>query len=78
MIRIQLFAIKNEFQWDDNGTELGSLKNECHDKFEDVLKNLYPDKDKVTKADIPEKKMKRETLLNVGLNESLSLYIDDA
>jgi hypothetical protein len=56
--------VKNEFQWDGNGTELlvGTLKNECHDIFEDILKNLYPDKDKVTKADIPENKMKRETL----------------
>jgi hypothetical protein len=54
--------LKNEFQWDGNGTELGSLKNECHEEVEKALKNLYPDKDKVTKADIPENKMKRETL----------------
>jgi hypothetical protein len=28
---------KNEFQWDGNGTELSSLKNECHDCVEGLI-----------------------------------------
>jgi hypothetical protein len=69
--------LKEEFQWDGNGTELGSLKNECHEEVEKALKNLYPDKDKVTKADIPENKMKRETLFNELLRkENGNMHFD--
>ncbi len=32
--------LKNEFQWDDNETELGSLKNECHEEVEKSLKKF--------------------------------------
>ncbi len=39
--------LKEEFEWVGNGTELGSLKNECHEEVEKALKNLYPDNDKV-------------------------------
>lgn len=37
--------IRNKFQWDGDGTELGSLKNEADEKVEKLLKKLYP-KDK--------------------------------
>ena len=33
--------LKEEFQWDGKGEELGTLKNECHDVFEDILKGMY-------------------------------------
>lgn len=35
-------GIKQEFQWDGNGSELGSLKNECDEVLEKKLKKLYP------------------------------------
>ena len=42
--------LKNKHQWDGDGSELGSLKNECDEKVEGLLKSLYPkDKDKRTK-----------------------------
>ena len=34
--------IKKKFQWDGNGSELGSLKNEADEYVEDVLKKVYP------------------------------------
>jgi hypothetical protein len=52
--------IKKEFQWDGNGTELGSLKNECNDMVEKKLKKLYPDIDPVRKIKYPDNKMKRK------------------
>ena len=53
------------------------MKNECHEEVEKALKNLYPDKDKVTKADIPENKMKRETLFNELLRkENGNMHFD--
>ena len=33
--------IQKEFQWDGDGSELGSLKNECDDVVEKQLKTLY-------------------------------------
>jgi hypothetical protein len=35
--------IKAKFQWDGDGTELGSLKNECDEVVEKLLKKIYPD-----------------------------------
>jgi hypothetical protein len=35
--------IQKQFQWDGDGTELGSLKNECDEKVEKLLKKMYPD-----------------------------------
>lgn len=37
--------IKKKFQWDGDGSELGSLKNEADEKVEKLLKKLFP-KDK--------------------------------
>ena len=34
--------IQQKFQWDGDGSELGSLKNECDEKIEGLLKSLYP------------------------------------
>ena len=34
--------IKRRFQWDGDGSELGSLKNECDEKVEGLLTKLYP------------------------------------
>ena len=43
--------IKETFQWDGNGAELGSLKNECDEVVEKKLKQLYPnDKPKQKKT----------------------------
>ena len=36
--------IKKKFQWDGNGEELGSLKNECDEYIEKIIKKEYPDK----------------------------------
>ena len=36
--------IQRKFQWDGDGSELGSLKNECDEIVEKQLKKLYPDK----------------------------------
>lgn len=36
--------IKNKFQWDGNGEELGSLKNECDEYIEKIIEKEYPDK----------------------------------
>ena len=33
--------IKKQFQWDGDGSELGSLKNECDDYVESILKKIY-------------------------------------
>ncbi len=52
--------IKKEYQWDGDGTELGSLKNECNDMVQKKLKKMYPDIDPVTKLKYPDNKMKRE------------------
>lgn len=35
--------IKERFQWDGDGSELGSLKNECDEVVEKLLKKLYPE-----------------------------------
>lgn len=41
--------LKQKHQWDGDGSELGSLKNECDEKVEGLLKKLYPnDKEKRT------------------------------
>jgi hypothetical protein len=61
--------IKKEFQWDGNGTELGSLKNECNDMVEKKLKKLYPDVDPVTKIEYPDNKMKRKKQYNLLLEQ---------
>jgi hypothetical protein len=36
--------IKKKFQWDGNGEELGSLKNECDEYIEKIIKKEFPDK----------------------------------
>jgi hypothetical protein len=61
--------LKEEFQWDGKGEELGTLKNECHDEFENILKKMYPDKDPVIKVEYPENRLKRETLLHDKMKE---------
>jgi hypothetical protein len=61
--------LKQEFQWEVNGTELGSLKNECHDEFENILKTMYPDNDPVSNVEYPDNCLKRETLLHEKLKE---------
>ena len=35
--------LQEKFQWDGDGSELGSLKNECDELVEKKLKKLYPD-----------------------------------
>ena len=35
--------IKKKFQWDGNGEELGSLKNECDEYIEKIIKKEQPD-----------------------------------
>jgi hypothetical protein len=35
--------LKDEYQWDGDGTELGSLKNECDEVVEKKLKKVFPD-----------------------------------
>ena len=35
--------LKKKFQWDGDGSELGSLKNECDDYVEKILEKAYPD-----------------------------------
>ena len=42
--------LKQKHQWDGDGSELGSLKNECDEKVDGLLKKLFPDdKEKRTK-----------------------------
>lgn len=42
--------IKQKFQWDGDGSELGSLKNEADEYVEGVIKKVYPNDKKKQKA----------------------------
>ncbi len=69
--------LKQEFQWDGNGCELGSLKNECHDVFEDILKGMYPDKDPVSEVEYPENRLIRKKLLHEKMmGENGNMHFD--
>ncbi|MHC4836359.1 MAG: DNA polymerase, partial [Planctomycetota bacterium] len=59
--------IKNRFQWDGNGEELGSLKNECDDYVKKLLKKLYP----------TDKKRQSEVFNNLLKEEKGNLSWDD-
>ncbi len=51
--------IKEEYQWDGDGSELGSLKNECDEVVEKKLKKLYP-KDKAKQKEVFKQLVKEE------------------
>jgi hypothetical protein len=69
--------LKQEFQWDGNGEELGSLKNECHDELKKILLKMYPDEDPISKVEYPENRLKRETLMQEQLHkENGNMHFD--
>jgi hypothetical protein len=52
--------LKRKFQWDGNGVELGSLKNECDEYVEGIIEEEFPDYNKKELKEVYDELLIRE------------------
>lgn len=69
--------IKRKFQWDGDGSELGSLKNECDEVVEKLLKKLYPDKNENDEYIIGNKQLRDFIFKKLVEKENGNLSFDE-